>query len=141
MPFAQFFLIFKFSRDIRRDVSHFWNREEKNIFPFYEENHRPSDVICSASPRFLLEEIVSRINPSATLVASEVDTTTMRYESGEVNCKGYAKVDKLLSLGFSAFSCGFSDSRSDIPMLKLCREKFHVHPDGTYTPFPEKYFR
>ncbi|MCQ2792366.1 MAG: haloacid dehalogenase-like hydrolase [Bacilli bacterium] len=61
--------------DIEKIVKDFWDEYEKNIFPYYHENHRDDDVVVSATPRFILKEIVKRLKIK-TLICSEVDLKT-----------------------------------------------------------------
>lgn len=132
-------LPFRYSKDLQAEIKTFWDREEKNIYPYYQAIKKGNDVICSASPRFILKEIVTRINPTATLICSEVNPKTMKFEKSELNNKGENKVAKLNSLGLTKFEKGYSDSNSDIPMLRLCDEKFKVK-HGKVLPFDGKYF-
>lgn len=44
------------------------------------------------------------------------------------NHKGGEKVRRLSTLGIDSAQAGFTDSRADLPLLSLCREKFLVNP-------------
>jgi phosphoserine phosphatase len=44
------------------------------------------------------------------------------------NHKGHEKVRRLAELGIDSGVHGFSDSRADLPLLDLCREKTLVNP-------------
>ena len=139
--FKQKFLTFmSHIKDPQKEIELFWDKEQKNIFKWYLDQKKPDDVICSASPLYIIEPILKRINPTAKLVCSDIDMITSRIENGEVNCKGEEKVRRLAELGLTSFENGYSDSTSDVPMLKLCKNKFHITKKGKVEPFNPKYF-
>jgi phosphoserine phosphatase len=110
--------------DLEKAVKEFWDKEFFNINYWYFEKRRRWDIVCSASPRFLLQDIVGRINKDAKLVCTEFDVQTQKIV-GE-NCKGEEKVSRLKQLGYTHFKDGYSDSKSDFPMLSLCENKYRV---------------
>lgn len=126
--------------DYKKDLEKFWEKEIKNIFSWYYEKRQPDDVICSATPRFMMNAIIQKINPTATLVCSEIDDKTARYLPDESNCRGENKATKLRALGFESFENGFGDSLLDVPMLRMCNAKFRVKR-GKVFKFPDKYFK
>lgn len=139
--FKQKFLTFmSHIKDPQKEIELFWDKEQKNIFKWYLEQKKPDDVICSASPLYIIEPVLKRLNPTAKLVCSDIDMITSRIENGEVNCKGEEKVRRLAELGLTSFENGYSDSTSDVPMLKLCKNKFHITKKGKVEPFNPKYF-
>ncbi len=123
----KFFSFTKFVPDLKSAVSDFWDKEFFNINYWYFDKRRRGDVVCSASPRFLLEDIVARINKNAKLVCTEYDVDSQKI-IGE-NCKGEEKVTRLKQLGLTHFKNGYSDSKSDFPMLSLCENKYRVKKD------------
>ncbi len=125
--------------DHKKDLDLFWEKEIKNINSWYYDQKRDDDVICSATPRFIMETIVPKINPKATLICSEMDEKTLKFKKNETNCKGENKVVKLKAKGFTSFEEGYSDSNSDVPMLKMCKKRFLVK-NGEIFKFDEKYF-
>ena len=48
--------------DFQEEVEAFWNKEEKKIKKWYLVQQKESDIIISASPYYLLEEICKRLN-------------------------------------------------------------------------------
>lgn len=56
-------------------VKKFWDKHEKNIKPFYFEKQRSDDCVISASPRFYIQEICSRIGIK-NVVATEFNLKT-----------------------------------------------------------------
>lgn len=126
--------------DYKKEVEIFWEREIKNIYSWYYEQMRDNDVICSATPRFLMETIIEKLNPKATLVCSEIDIKTAKFLPNETNCKGENKQVKLKKLGFVSFEEGYGDSLSDVPMLKMCKKRFRVLKGGKIVEFDKKFF-
>ena len=126
----KFFSFTKFVPDLEKKVEEFWDDEFFNINYWYFEKRKRGDVVCSASPRFLLENIVARINKNAKLVCTEYDIESQKI-IGE-NCKGEEKVKRLKELGYDEFENGFSDSKSDIPMLKMCKKAYKVKKEKVF---------
>ncbi len=133
------FSIVKYFPDIKNTVKKFWDNEIININEWYFDKREKDDVICSASPRFILDEIVKRINIDATLICSEIDEKTGLYLDGFENCKGEQKVVYLKQHNYTFFNEGYSDSNSDIPMLKMCKKRYRV-TKGKISEFEKKYF-
>lgn len=119
---------FKFSTllpNLEKSVSDFWDKNISKIKHFYLENQKPDDLIISASPMFILEEVCQRLNIQ-NLIATETDLKTGAI-SGE-NCYGEQKVERLVSCGFSKDEIDefYSDSTSDYPLAKLAKKAFLV---------------
>lgn len=85
----KFFSFLKFFKDPDSLVYGFWDKEQKNINAWYSEIKRDDDVICSASPEFLLRPIIDKINPRAVLVCTQMDIRSGKID-GE-NLKGENK--------------------------------------------------
>ena len=47
--------------DFDEVIKEFWDKNEKRIKPFYKEIQKEDDLVISASPTFMLEEICNRI--------------------------------------------------------------------------------
>lgn len=109
-------------------VIDFWNFHEKNIKPWYFERQREDDLIISASPEFLLKEIMKRLNIKH-LICSEVDINTGKCISP--NCHGQEKVRRFYMEydKDSTVDEFYSDSKSDEPMAKLASRSFMVSDD------------
>lgn len=118
--------ILKYIKEPQREVREFGKKKKNQIFAYYLKNRQESDVICSASPEFLVKEIMSHINPSAIIVASQISLNTGKFEKGFNNCKGNNKVKYLKDKGLTSFENGFSDSKKDKPMLTLCQNKYKI---------------
>lgn len=124
----------KYIPDIDCAVSDFWDKHEENILQYYKKQHRPDDIIISASPQFLLEEICKRIGVKR-LIASRVDKHTGKY-SGE-NCWGAEKVRRLID-EYATDSCTefYSDSKSDAPLAEIA-DRAYIVRRNTLTPWKE----
>lgn len=110
--------------DIDRDVRRFWDRNEKKIHKWYHNIKQPDDVIISASPEFLLEEIRRRLG-AGFLIASKVDKTTGKFIGK--NCRGAEKVVRFTEVfGTDVVDRFYSDSDSDEPMAKLAQNAYFV---------------
>jgi phosphoserine phosphatase len=85
---------------------------------------KPSDVIISASPEFLLEPICNRLG-IGTLMASRTDKHTGQF-SGK-NCHGEEKVVRFRSL-FPKDEVDefYSDLYCDTPMARLAKRAYIV---------------
>jgi len=126
--------ILKHIKNPEREVAAFCDKNKNRVFQYYLETLQENDVVCSASPEFLVEGVMQRINPKATIIASQMNVKTGKFEVGFDNCKGENKIKYLNDKGFSSFDKGFSDSKSDKPMLSLCKQKFKVFK-GKIKPF------
>ena len=133
------FSIFKHIKDIDVLLKEFWDKEIININEWYFETRKSKDVVCSASPEFLVAEGMKRVNKSVIVIGSKIDKKTGKFEEGAKNCKGEEKVSRLKEAGFSSFECGFGDSKSDVPMISLASNRFRVVKNKV-VPFDEKYF-
>lgn len=111
--------------DLECELRLFWDRRETKIRSWYLEAKQPDDVIISASPVFLLEEIRRRLGIGC-LIASEVDGRTGKFTGR--NCRGAEKAERFREIfGDDAVIDGFySDSYSDEPMARLARKAYFV---------------
>ena len=120
--------------DVREEVERFWLTHDKNLKDWYFAQKREDDLIISASPEFLLEPLMKRLE--LTMVASRVAAETGEYEG--LNCHGEEKVRRMRELYPEAEIDGFySDSKSDTPLAKLARNAYLVSGD-VRSPFPLK---
>lgn len=61
--------------NVEKFVKEFWDEHEKFIFPYFYKVHQDDDVVISATPHFILDEIMRRLKIK-TLIASDVDLKT-----------------------------------------------------------------
>lgn len=120
----EFFCFFKKLDDINEYVRLFWDINEKKIETWYKNNQKDDDVVISASPAFLLEEICCRIG-IRNLIASKVDRKTGRFIGS--NCYGEEKVRRftecMLVENIDEF---YTDSYSDVPLGALAKKAYLV---------------
>lgn len=120
--------------DVREEVERFWLTHDKNLKDWYFAQKREDDLIISASPEFLLEPLMKRLE--LTMIASRVVAETGVYVG--LNCHGEEKVRRMRELYPEAEIDGFySDSKSDTPLAKLARNAYLVSGD-VRSPFPLK---
>ena len=112
--------------DVREEVERFWLTHDKNLKDWYFAQKREDDLIISASPEFLLEPLMKRLE--LTMIASRVAAETGEYEG--LNCHGEEKVRRMREMYPEAEIDGFySDSKSDMPLAKLARNAYLVNGD------------
>lgn len=112
--------------NIDSDIVDFWNKNEKKIKKWYRNQYKESDLIISASPYFILNEICIRLELK-NLIASKVDKFSGKY-IGE-NCYGEEKVRRYRELFDDEIDQFYSDSKSDQPLADISIEKFIVRGD------------
>ena len=121
------FFTFFHGMDAQGLVETFWDKHEKNIFPWYPPHHQEDDIILSASPEFLLRPICRRLG-IRHLIASKVNPSTGKFDGK--NCRGDEKVRRLKrEMGVTHVDEFFSDSRADTPMAKIADRAFLIR-DG-----------
>lgn len=105
-------------------INEFWDKNQCKIKKWYLDSQKDDDLIISASPTFLLENICRRIGIKH-LIASEVNKNSGVCE-GE-NCYGEQKVVRLKEV-FEDHKIDkfYSDSLSDAPLSLLAQERFIV---------------
>lgn len=133
----KFYSFLKGIKDVDSMVELFWNENQDKIKDWYLKSKEESDVIISASPEFLLNNICRRIGIKH-LIASEVNKNTGICE-GE-NCYGEEKVLRFKKY----FEKGeikkfYSDSLSDAPISLMGSERYIVNgnnilPWDQYSP-------
>lgn len=132
---SRYFSFFEGISDIDSAVKNFWNKNDYKIKDWYKNLQNEDDCVISASPRFLLEEICSRIGVK-NLIATEVDKKTGKLLGK--NCHGKNKVDFYRkSFGDTNIENFYSDSKSDFPMAKEAKKFFFVK--GNKTQIKEVY--
>jgi len=135
----KFFSFLKYIKNIDVVVENFWNKQLKNISKWYLDIKKNNDVICSASPYFLVDCAMKKINQKAKVICTNMNVTNGLIE-GE-NLKGEQKVIELKKqLGDDiSFDEVYTDSLSDFPILDLANNKNivcgkKVYPFGKQKP-------
>lgn len=113
--------------EIDRIVLEFWDKHRYKIYDWFYRQKDQSDVIISASPRYILEPICKELN--VHLICSEVNVKNGDYIG--INCYGEEKVNRF----YKEFPNGkidkfYSDSDSDLPLAKLAKEAYKVNRRG-----------
>ena len=121
----KFYCFLKHIKNVDTLIENFWIKYESKIKKFYLNNHQKTDVIISASPRFLLEPICNRLHIS-TLIASEVNKYTGKYTG--INCYGEEKVKRFKEIFNENTNIDnfYSDSYSDKPLALISKNAFIV---------------
>ncbi|NME84287.1 HAD-IB family phosphatase [Clostridium sp. SM-530-WT-3G] len=105
-------------------VNEFWDNNQHKIKQWYIDSQKDDDLIISASPTFLLNEICRRIGIKH-LIASEVNKNTGVCEGK--NCYGEEKVVRLNeTFKDHKIEEFYSDSLSDAPLSLLAKKRFIV---------------
>lgn len=120
----KYFSFLKYFSNIDKLVSKFWDKKEKNVKEWYLKQKNKDDVIITASPEFLIKEISDRLGIKF-LIASNVDASNGLFLSK--NCYGSEKVNRFLEkFGDCKIDSFYSDSMSDLPMMKLAEKAYLV---------------
>ena len=123
----QFYSFLEVLEDVDSDVRNFWKENFFKIKKWYLHQKRKDDVIISASPFFVLDE-VCRILGVSNLIASQVDKNSGKLLS--TNCYGEQKVLFFKEkYDVSMIECFYSDSLSDVPMAKISKKAYLVKKD------------
>lgn len=118
-----FKFVTKFS-NVDNIIEEFWSININKIKDFYKDKDHSNDIIISASPEFLLKPICDKLKVK-DLIASPIDKNTCLYHGK--NCYGEEKVRRLKSKYKDIEVIeAYSDSLSDLPMLKLATNKYIV---------------
>lgn len=122
-----FFKFLKGINDADKYISLFWEKNDKKIKHWYLERNHDSDIIISASPKFLLLPISIKLG-TLDLIATDVDKNSGLFLSD--NCSGEVKV-KMLYDKYNNITVNeaYTDSMSDLPMLKLSKKAFLIRKD------------
>lgn len=111
-------------------VREFWFFHSDKIKPiYYFQQHKSTDLVISASPRFLLEPICEYYQIKH-LIASEVSSKTGKFIDNNVYCYGEEKVKYFKKFyPNKTINLFFSDSETDKPLAKLAKKAFLVKGD------------
>lgn len=122
-------------KDIDRTVHKFWEKNEKRVGAWYLKQKQSTDLILSASPRFLLEPICERLQ--VNLIATEMDKLTGLIQGA--NCHDTEKVRRFYALGPDAHTESFySDSLTDSPMAEIA-DRAYLVKKHKLSPWPKKH--
>lgn len=116
------FSILKYFNNREELIKDFWDKHEDGIKEFYLKQKQDDDLIISASPLFLIEEICQRLNIKC--FASPLDLNSLKYKGK--NCYGEEKVIVYKNYTNENIDKFYSDSYSDDPLAKIAKEAYLV---------------
>ena len=123
---SKFFSFLKHISDVDNYVKKFWKTNNGKIKVWYKKQKQATDVIISASPEFLLKPICHELKIN-TVIASKVDKKTGEFLSK--NCYGEEKVSRYNKEVNKEVNAFYSDSMSDLPMMKISKKSYLVDKD------------
>ena len=110
--------------DVEAFLDVFMEEEILKINEWYYAKHKPSDIIISASPEFIIERFCKKLDVT-NFIASKVDIKTG--EALGKNCYGEEKVIQFRKkYGDVEIDEFYSDSLSDTPLAKLAKKAYLV---------------
>lgn len=106
----------------KKFVARFWDKNIKHVRKWYLDAKRSDDVVVSASPNFLIEEICSRLG-----VACIASKTGKRGQVVGKHCYGENKVTMFRErFGDVTLETFYSDNMSDAPMFRYAQRGYLV---------------
>jgi len=119
----ELFLFLSEIKDIDKLLNLFANKNMKKIKKWYLQNKNENDIIVTASYELWIKKFCDKLGVRY-LIGTKIDSRG--YIIGK-NCKGEEKVLRIkYSLPSAIIKNAYSDSSSDIPMLKLAQNAFVV---------------
>ncbi len=118
------FFFIPWHKNINKIVDKFWQKHANKIFDWYAVQKKEDDVIISASLDFLLKPMMDALNIK-NWISTKFDIKTAKIH-GE-NCYGEEKLVRFKKqFGEQELEAFYSDSMSDLPMMKYAKEAFLV---------------
>ena len=106
-------------------VRRFWDKNIKHVKQWYLDRKRDDDIVISASPAYIIEEVCARLG--VRCIASPVGK---RWQVVGKHCYGKEKVTMYRArFGDTPLATFYSDSMSDTPMFCLAAEGYFVKGD------------
>lgn len=119
----KFYFFLRYLPDVQSDIKLFWDCNCKKIKSFYLNQADPNDLIISASPDFLIDEICKRLGVCS--LSSKVNPVTGKLEGP--NCRGEEKVNRFrVEYPEAHIEKAYFDSESDIAIAKEADEPILV---------------
>lgn len=120
---------------LQKSIILFWDKNEKKIKDFYLKQQSAEDVIISASPSFLLNEICLRKNIKYC-ICSEVDIRARKIIR---LCYAEKKADFFAdTFPNEEIDNFYTDSKIDLPMMRLAKHSYIVKGNRVREYFPKK---
>lgn len=110
----------------QKTLCKFWDKNFKHVQSWYLQQRESDDLIISASPLFVVQEACRRLGVQC--IASDYDVNAAKLNGR--HCYGYEKVVQYKAMfGDKVVDEFYSDSLSDLPMLKLAKKGYLVKGD------------
>ena len=122
---SKYFSFLKYFEDIDEVVNEFWDKNLYKIKKFYLDKKNNTDIIISASPEFLLKPVSKKLK--FKLIATKADKKSGLFLGK--NCYGKEKVKRLNKINIYDCLEFYSDSLSDIYLVKIAKKAFIVKGD------------
>ena len=123
-----FFFVPWFKKSIDKIVNKFWSKRANGIKEWYTRQRKEDDVIISASLGFILKPIMDTLNIKNWIA------TNYSIETGKIygnNCYGEEKVVQFNKMfAKKKLEAFYSDSLSDLPMMRISNQAFLVDGDN-----------
>ena len=121
---SELFSFVKYLNNFDKYMNNYVLKMKKHIKPFYLQQQKENDVVISASFDFIIIRICK------SLGIKNVIATKYDIKKGHIigeNCKGEEKVHRFNKIfSNTTVNEAYSDSLSDIPMLKLAKKAYLV---------------
>ena len=118
-----FFSVFNSFENKEEVIKKFWDKHISRIKPFYLKKKKETDLVISASPLFIIEEVCDRLGIKC--IASPVNLSDCKFKGK--NCHGEEKVRRFKErYKDETIEEFYSDSYSDAPLAKLAEKAFIV---------------
>lgn len=117
------FKVLRHVPDLEKEVDIFWDKHQSGIKKFYLNQKRDDDLIISASPDFIIDNICNRLGIES--MSSSLDPKTGLLN--RPNCFGEEKVKRFREAYTDDMVEEFySDSYTDTPMARLAKKAYIV---------------
>lgn len=111
----------------KKQIQMFWDKNSVKIKKWYLAQQQPDDIVISASPEFLIFPICEILNIKNAIA------TKMNLNNGKITGKNCWGVEKTIRFkekyNFATLDAFYSDSKSDLPMMKISKSGFLVNKD------------
>ncbi len=119
----EWFVVFVPCRE--KFVKGFWDKNFKHVKGWYLDAKRDDDIIISASPAYLIEEICARLSVRCiTSESGKRGTVIGKHCYGKYKVMAYER-----EFGKTPLETYYSDSLSDVPMFRLAKRGYFVRGD------------
>ena len=123
-----FFFVPWYRKNIDKIVDKFWSKRANGIKEWYAKQKKEDDVIISASLGFILKPIMDTLNITNWIATNYSVKTGKIYGN---NCYGEEKVVQYNKMfAGKQLDAFYSDSLSDLPMMRISKQAILVDGDN-----------